>query len=216
MFKIAIEADADIAYLSSAIVREALKLKFKKMFGRDPVAVDVNDPLVVKDTRVPDMVASSIDSEIATILKASAIESAKNVEGIPQPDNATFLYKILDDTSASVSLEALKEYQDIEDTAREATVSNLSGEGSGITIENGMANVVDDRANIDIGIFIDNTLFAEEFQYNLAQAGGEALDPKEKETVFNNIFNLLPGDANQKDASVRENLLKVVGLTLSK
>jgi hypothetical protein len=204
--------DADVEYLTSAIIREALANKFQKLFGRDPVSTDVNEPQKVEDTRIPDMVSESVNPHIASMLKASAIEAAKNSRGeIPSPPNSTLLYRMLDDDPAEISLQAVPEYLEIDEASRDATEAAVAGQDD-INIEEGTAYVIGDSAVVDIGVFVDNKAFAAEFQYELEQAGGDALSVEEKENVFDNIFTQLPG-GNEVNENVRSQLLSVVGLT---
>lgn len=213
MIKQGQKPEADVEYLTSAIIREALDQKFQKLFGRDPVSTDINEAHRVEDARIPDMVAESVNPQIASMLKASAIEAAKNESGeLPNPPNATLLYKIVDENTANISLESISEYTDIDDVARDATEAAVSAQDH-INIEDGIAYVSGAPAIINIGVFVDNEEFAAEFQYELEQAGGDTLAVDEKEQIFNNIFEQLPGGSEEVNENVRIQLLDVIGLT---
>ena len=212
MIKYAQKPNADVEYFTSAIIRDALDNKFEKLFGRDPVAVEIDDAHKVEDTRIPDMVAESVNPQIATMLKASAIEANNPEAEIPAPPNSTLLYKIVDENPAEISLDAIPEYAEIEESAREATISAVAAQDD-INITDGIAYVSGTTATINIGIYVDNTKFASEFQYELQQAGGDDLAVEEKEQVFDALFTQLPGGSEEVNESVRTNLLEVVGLT---
>lgn len=212
MIKYAQKPNADVEYFTSAIIRDALDKKFEKLFGRDPVAVEIDDANKVEDTRIPDMVAESVNPQIASMLKASAIEASNPEAEIPAPPNSTLLYKIVDENPAEISLESIPEYAEIEESAREATISAVAAQDD-INIIDGIAYVSGITATINIGIYVDNTKFASEFQYELQQAGGDDLAVEEKEQVFDALFTSLPGGSEEVNESVRTNLLEVVGLT---
>lgn len=204
---------ADIEYLSSAIVKEALTRKFKELFGRDPVYRSPEEPMRVEDARVPTLISDSVDPQIATMLTASAIEATAAAAGpIPEISNATLLYTIKDTDPASVALEAIEEYRALDAASADATAQAVS-ELDTINIEEGTAYLSPEMSAIDIGIFVQNTPFAEEFQYRLENAGGATLSPEKKETVFNDLFGDLPGGGDMQASDVRQALLSVVGLT---
>ena len=204
---------ADIEYLSSAIIEAALAGKFKDLFGRDPVYKSPDVPMKVEDTRVPTMIADSVDPQVAAMMKASAIEASTEASGkVPAINNATLLYIIKDTEPASVSLESIEEYTTMDPAAADATVQAVS-EQDHINIEEGIAYLSPERSTISIGIFVENTPFAEEFQYRLENAGGNELPPEKKEQVFDDLFNLLPGGEGTQAEDLRQTLLKVVGLT---
>jgi hypothetical protein len=205
--------NADTAYLYAGVVREAMKAKFEKLFGRQPVSREINDPLKVENTRVPDMILGSVDKEVAKILVASAIETNKNPSGeIPAPPSSTFLYSVRDDSSATVGLEAVEEYKEMEQTAQGTALSMLSGQKD-VSVKDGVATISGETCLVDIGIFADNKEFASEFQYRLEQAGGEALDNDKKVAVFDELFKKLPGADVSLTPENKTALLKVVGLT---
>jgi len=162
---------------------------------------------------VPDMILGSVDKEISKILVASAIETAKNASGeIPAPPSSTFLYKVQDDSAATISLEGVKEFQEMEEAAQGTAVSALSGLEN-LSVQDGVATLSGETCLIDIGIFADNKEFAAEFQYRLEQAGGNDLELDKKQAVFEDLFKKLPGaDVNLTPES-KTALLKVVGLT---
>jgi len=204
---------ADIEYLSSAIIKEALTAKFQDLFGRDPVYLSPDEPMKVEDARVPTMISNSVDPHISTMLKASAIESNVDSSGeIPEIGNSTLLYSIRDEEPAAVSLDAVEEYQALDGASADATAQSVS-ELDDINIEEGMAYLSPDKSAINIGVFVDNTEFAGEFQYRLENAGGNALSPEEKITVFDQLFQDLPGGDDIQVEEVRQTLMKVVGLT---
>jgi hypothetical protein len=204
---------ADIAYLSSAITKEALTNKFQDLFGRDPVYEDPDSPMKVTDTRVPTMISNTVDPQIATMLRASAVEDTPNASGeIEDVDNATLLYTLKDTEPAQISLEAISEYKELDSSAVDSTLSAIS-ETDEINIEQGVAYLSPQESTIQIGIFVDNTDFAEEFQYRLENSGGDELSPEEKESVFTSLYEDLPGGDNVLVEGVRTDLLKVVGLT---
>lgn len=206
---------ADIEYLSSAIVKEALTAKFKDLFGRDPVYMSPEEPMRVDDARVPTLISDSVDPQIAAMLKSSAVESSIDAAGtLPEIENATLVYTIKDTEPAAVSLEAVEEYVALDPASADATAQVVS-EQDDVNIEEGTAYLSPDKSTIDIGIFVENTPFAEEFQYRMENAGGAALSPEEKEKVFDELFEDLPGGDDTQVANLRQTLLKVVGLTES-
>ena len=204
---------ADIEYLSSAIIHAAVTAKFKELFGRDPVEKSKDAPLVVENTVVPGLIVDSVDQDVARLLKASAVEHSKARSGdlIPPP-NATLLYTMLEDTAASVALEAVPEYVGMDSAASDATLSAVNDQQN-ITIEEGMAHVSPDLSSIEIGVYCDNKAFAETFQLNLANSGGADINEDAKVKVFDYLYNTLPGGEALKESNARNNLLAVVGLT---
>jgi len=204
---------ADVEYLSSAIIKEALTEKFRDLFGRDPVYMDSEEPMRVEDARIPSMIADSVDPQIASMLKSSAIESNTDSSGkVPSINNATLLYTIKADDPAEVSLESLEEYVGMDPASRDSTIHAVSEQDT-INITDGVAYLSPERSAINVGVFVDNNEFASEFQYRLEQAGGNGLSPEEKETVFQELFEDLPGGDDVQVPDVRQALLKVVGLT---
>jgi hypothetical protein len=213
MYKFAEKPNADTEYLYAGVVRDAMAAKFEKLFGRKPVSRDVNDPLKVENTRVPDMIIGSVDKEISKILVASAIQTAKNHSGeIPTPPSSTFLYKVQEDTAATIGLEGVKEYQEMEEAAQGTAIAALTGLKD-VSIQDGVATVSGQTCLIDIGLFADNKEFAAEFQYRLEQAGGDGLDLDKKKAVFEDLFKKLPGADVNLTPENKTALLKVVGLT---
>ena len=212
MWKYADKPDADVAYLTAALTRAALVNKFRELFGREPVAGDVDTPMMVKDARVPEIVLAGIDHDIIPLLVTCAVEQSKNVEGVlPELNGRTLLYVIHDDAPASVSLEAVKEYADLPDDAREVVVGDAAASAS-ITIEDGVAYLPKATSTIEIGVYVDEAGLAEEFQYRLKSQGGEQLPQDAKVRIFDELFNDLPGGESNKEQAMRSRLLAVVGL----
>ena len=213
MYKFSDKPNADTAYLYAGVVRDAMANKFEKLFGRKPVSREINDPLKVENTRVPDMIIGSVDKEISKILVASAIETAKNANGeIPAPPSSTFLYKVQEDSAATIGLDGVKEYQEMEEVAQGTALAALSGLED-VSVKDGVATVSGQTCLIDIGIFADNKEFASEFQYRLEQVGGDGLDLDKKQAVFEDLFKKLPGSDVNLTPENKTALLKVVGLT---
>lgn len=205
--------DADVAYLSAAIIRDALFAKFRELFGRDPVAVDQQEPLVVKDAKVPEIILGGVDHDIIPILRASAVEHSKaNAGEMPEIPNAILLYIINEDTPAKISLEAVKEYQEMDSAARDAVVS-AAAETEAMNVEDGVAYVSKDLSTLEIGVYAGTQEFAQEFQYRLENAGGTQLDEQSKLKVFDQLLADLPGGDAVKESDARTNLLRAVGLT---
>ena len=214
MLKFSETNDADIEYLRSAIIRDALTEKFRNLFGLDPVAVDVSEPMKIAEAPVPEMLLSSLDSNISSLLKASAVENSKNISGnVPDISGNTLVYTVIDDSPADVSLEAVEEYVVMDDASRDVTVSAVSESAVDINIEEGMAYVSGDLSNIEIGIFVDNKGFAMEFSKRIENSGGDDIDYDKKVDIFNELYDELPGGANNHVEGLRNSLLKVVGLT---
>ena len=204
---------ADVEYLSSAIIADAVFNKFRDMFGRDPVEKTSDAPMKIVDARIPTMIADSVDPQIARILKASAVEASRNASGeIPQEENATLLYTIVDEEPAEIALDSVEEYRAL-DTSVADSVAHAVSESEDINIEEGVAHVSPALSTLLIGIFADNTLLGEEFQYRLEQAGGNKLSGDEKVAVFDQLYNDLPGGDDLFKENLREELMKVVGLT---
>lgn len=212
MIRFSQKPNADTEYLGSAITRDAIVNKFRNLFGREPVADGVDTPLRVEDGRVPDLILKSVEPEVARLLRASAIEASAIAAGeVPEIEGTTLLYIITDDAAASISLAAVPEYADTDPASADSTIAAIN-DGGDINISDGTAHLSPELSAIDIGIFVDNQLLAEEFQYRLESAGGEGLDDNAKTRVFDDVFAALPtGDAD--DANIREALLAVVGLT---
>lgn len=212
MYKIA-KPTADVEYLSSAIIEQAIQEKFEQLFGQKPVAQNAQEPMHVEDTRVPTMISESVDSQIATMLKASAVESSTIAQGeLPLIDTATLLYTVTDSEPASVAMTGVEEYLALDPASAESTTSAVS-EHDNINIEDGMAYLSSDLSTILIGIFVNNDLFAKEFQYRLENVGGAELSADEKEKVFNELYTDLPGGDNTQEPGLRQALLEVIGLT---
>lgn len=208
MIKFADKPNADVEYLSSGILHAAMVSKFNKLFGRDPVQKSQDEPMVVIDTVVPNMILDSVDHEVAAALKASAVEhTLKFSAEVPEMEGATLLYTVLDDDPATVSLEAVPEYKEMSET--DATVSALNG----ITVKDGIAYVDAENSGIEIGVFVSNEEYAAEFMRDLENAGGAEIGEDEKRKVFDDLFNKLPGGESLKESDAKNTLLKVVGLT---
>lgn len=213
MIKIADKVDADVSFLSSAIVRDAMTEKFRNITGLDPVQLDTDDAMTVKEGKVPEEVLGSVDPDIAPMLKSSAVENNYRASSeIPDIPNTTFIYSLLNDKPATVSLDSIEEYQQMDDSAVDATVSKVSARDD-INIEDGIAYLTQDSSAIEIGIFLDNNLFAKEFQYRLENMGGSNISGDEKLAVFNELFEELPGGDNNREEGLHNELLGVVGLT---
>ena len=213
MFRLSdVKPDADVAYLTAAITRDALTTKFRELFGRDPVAVDKDEPLVVKEAKVPEIILSGIDPDIIPVLQACAVEHSDNAEApLPDIDNSTLLYTIHDDTPAKIALEAVKEYQEMADDARDVVVNDAAAQAN-INIEDGTAYLSKAGSTIEIGIYVINAEFAELFEFKLENAGGQTLDQDKKVQVFDELFNELPGGESSKESTVRSQLMALVGL----
>jgi hypothetical protein len=206
-------ANADIAYLTSAFIRDAMIEKFNTLFGQKPASKGADEPMSVKETRVPSMISESVDHEIAGMLLASAVEHSKSVSGdLPEIAQTTLLYTVLDDDPASVALESVPEFQQMDKAASDSTISAIN-EHQEITIKDGMCYLPKELSTIEIGVYADNQTFAKEFQYRLQNMGGTQIGEKEKLKVFDDIFNSLPGGDSLVESDARTNLLKVVGLT---
>lgn len=206
-----IRPDADTAYLSTGILIAALKNKFITLFGREPVRK--NNTQSITDARVPDLIIDSLDSDIASLLKASAVEhSTTSTAELPEINNATLLYYITDDSVASVALTEVPEYNNLDPAAVDAVVRALT-EQQDITVADGVAYVNKDKSTIVIGIFVDNQAFATEFQYRLQNTGGPQIAETDKVQVFDELFKELPGGNNTQEPAARDELLRAVGLT---
>lgn len=207
-----VRPSADVEYLASALIRDAVRNKFRDLFGRDPVERSAESPMRVDNGRVPDLVLESVDANVAKLLKASAIEASDNASGdVPDINNCTLLYTVLDDAQAHIALESVKEYQTLNSAAREATVAAVN-ELEDVNIEGGAAYIAPEHSTIRIGIFVDNKLLGEEFQYRLEAAGGKAINTEDKVKIFDMLFNDLPGGDNVQEGDVRSKLMGVVGL----
>jgi len=210
MYKVA-KSGADVQYLSSAIVQEGLKQKFKSLFGRDPVARTETDPMKVVDARIPDIIAETINSDIAKVLKTTAIESTENTSGeLPEINNATLLYTILEDTPIKITLEGIPEFLELQDNVE--PVLTAINDTTGISVQEGTAYLPAEYSAITVGIFVDNKLFGAEFQYRLSNAGGNEIEGEKKKEVFDNLYSELPGGDQKTEENVKQDLLKVVGL----
>ena len=206
------KSTADIEYLSSAIVRDAMTEKFRNVFGLDPVQHD-DEPAVIAEGKVPENILASVDPNIATVLKASAVEESENASGsVPDIESATLLYTILNDEPASIALDAVAEYQEMDSASRDATVAVVA-EQDGINIEDGVAYLSQDQSGIEIGIFVDNQPFAEELSHRVENAGGDSISHDEKMSLFDELVAELPGGDNNQEEGLRNSLLAVVGLT---
>jgi len=206
------KSTADIEYLSSAIVRDAITEKFRNIFGLDPVQ-HTDEPMVIAEGKVPENILASVDPNISAILKASAVEETEHASGtVPDIESATLLYTLLNDEPASISLDAITEYQEMDTASRDATVAVVSEQDS-INIEDGIAYLAQDQSGIEIGIFSDNQPFAEELSHRVENAGGDDISHDEKITLFDELLAELPGGDNNQEEDLRNNLLKVVGLT---
>ena len=204
--------DADVAYLTSAITRDALTTKFRELFGRDPVAVDKDEPLVVKEAKVPEIILSGIDPDIIPVLQSCAVEHSDNAEAqLPEIDGSTLLYTIHDDTPAKIALEAVGEYADMADDARDVVVGDAAAQAN-INIQDGTAYLSKSQSTIEIGIYVINAPFAELFQFKLENSGGQTLEQDKQVQVFDELFNELPGGESPKESTVRSQLMAVVGL----
>lgn len=213
MIKISDKVDADVAYLTSAIVRDAMTEKFKNILGLDPVQLESDDPMTVTEGKVPEEVLSSVDPDIAPLLKASAVENNYRSSGeIPEVSGSTLLYSILNDQPASISLEAVEEYTQMDKSAVDATTAKVSEQDS-INISDGIAYLTQDHSGIEVGIFVDNEGFGKEFQYRIENIGGNDINGDEKLAVFNELFEELPGGDNSRVEGLHNELLGVVGLT---
>ena len=198
---------ADVAYLTAAITRQALVSKFKSLFGREPVAVD-NEPLVVKQAKVPEMVLSGVDHDIVSVLQASAVEQSTNAEAaLPELNAQTLLYVIHDDTPASIALTEVQEYTDLGDT-QDAVTNDLPD----INVTDGVAYLSKAASTLAIGIYVLNSEFGELFQYRLENEGGNSLPVDKKVEIFDELYNELPGGEANKEQNTRSLLLTVVGL----
>jgi len=207
-----VKPDADVAYLTAAIVRDAMVAKFRELFGREPVTSEQGDPMVVKDARVPDIILGGVDHDIIPILKACGIENSKNAEDVlPEINGATLLYVIHDDDPASIALEGVKEYAELAADAREVVATDAASSAN-LTIEDGTAYLPKATSTIEIGIYVDNQGLAEEFQYRLKNEGGEDLPQDKKVQIFDELFGDLPGGESNKEQAVRVTLMAVVGL----
>jgi hypothetical protein len=205
--------NADVAYLSSAFIRDAMVEKFNTLFGQKPTSKGDNEPLQVTEVRVPSMISESVDHEVARIIVANAVEHSKSVSGsLPAIDSATLLYTVLDDEPASIAIEGVKEYQQMDKSASDATLSAIN-DSQDITIEDGMAHLSKELSAIEIGVYAYNDEFAKEFQYRLQNTGGTDIAEDKKLKVFDDLYNSLPGGESMSDTDARTNLLKVVGLT---
>jgi hypothetical protein len=213
MFKLAdVKPDADVAYLSAAVIRDALVTKFKELFGREPVAQEKDSPLAVKDTKVPEIILGGVDHDIIPLLKASAVQHSVIAEDtLPDISGCTLLYVIHDDTPAKIALAAVPEYSEMADDARDAVIQDAANTGN-LNIEEGVAYLSTELSTIIIGIYVDNSALAQEFQYRLENAGGLELDTAAKLKVFDELYSDLPGGESNKEQTVRSELLTVVGL----
>lgn len=208
-----VKPTADVEYLSSAIIRDALVNKFVELFGREPISQSTEQPLTITDARVPGMILESVDHDVAALLKASAVEQSSTATGsIPLIENATLLYTVLDDSPAKVSLEAVTEYKSMDSTVQD-TVLTAVDEQDELNIQDGVAYVTGGLATLEIGIHVDNAGFAEEFQYRLQQAGGATISEQDKLNVFSQLYTALPGGDSIKESDVRPVLLSVVGMS---
>lgn len=204
---------ADIEYLASAIIRQAIISKFQTLFGRVPVAKDQEQPLAVTNTRVPDLLVESVDPTISRMLVASAVEHSPRLSGeLTPPPNSTLLYTVLDTEPASVALDGVPEYREMDTAASDSVVAELSNL-PGLTVADGMAYVSKELSAIEIGIYSDNQEFASEFQYRLEQVGGPQVQESDKQQVFEDLYKALPGGEKLKESDAHTKLLKVVGLT---
>ena len=204
---------ADIEYLSSAIIENAVIDKFEQLFGRTPISKNVDEPLHVEDTRVPTMISESVDSTIATMLKASAVESSVIAEGeLPLIESAVLLYTMLDDTPAQIALDSIDEYQALDEASADTTAHSVS-EQPEINISEGVAYLSPDMSTILIGVFVDKDLFAKEFQFRIENSGGIEISPDEKEKVFSELYEELPGGDSTQQPNLRQDLAEVIGLT---
>ena len=207
-----VKPSADVEYLAAALIRDAVRQKFMDLFGRTPVERTADSPMVVKDSRVPDMIGTTVDPVIAKMLKSSAIEVSEHAAGeVPPINNCTLLYAFVDKEPSQVSLESVKEYQELDKAAVDATLAKIN-EMQDINIQEGIAFVSADHSAIEVAVYIDNGLLAEEFQYRTAAAGGNQITSEDKVEIFNDLYQELPGGERAESGTVKSNLMRVVGL----
>lgn len=202
---------ADVSYLYHGIFWEAMSDKFQKLFGRKPSIRSEKEPISLKDVRVPDMIAESVDSNIASILTAAAVETSSNLTGtLPEINNATLLYSFVDNTPATITLAAVPEFNEL-DVDQELTLQALN-DTTDIKVKDGEAYLSEELSTITVGIYVLNDEYAEEFQYRLSLLGGNDIATEQKKSTFDKLFSDLPGGEQRLSEDVEQKLLKVVGL----